>query len=243
MKQWYYSKSGEQQGPVSEAELRQRLDSHAIPPSTLVWAEGQAGWVAASTLPEFAPSPYAAPQSDEGAPLRDWSGYAASGPQVRPWIRYWAKTLDILLFSVFAGFILGFIYPELLEISDTLFGMLALVCYVLVEPVMLSTFGTTPVRALLKVRVRHQDGSRLSFKTAMVRTLKVWLRGLGLGIPLIAFFTHLTSYSRLTKDGITSWDAEGGLTVSHQHIEWWRWLLLICLLGGFIYLMVLGSEA
>jgi len=242
MKQWYYSEANEQRGPVSEAELKQLLESHAIPPAALVWSENLSGWVPANSLAEFTPSPYAAPAAEPEAG-HDWSGFVPSGPQVRPWIRYWARTLDFLLFTVIVGFFLGVIFPEFLEISDVLLGMILLVAYVFVEPIMLATFGTTPMKALFRVRVRNNDGSRLSFPAALVRMLKVWLRGLGLGIPLISLFTHLTSYNRLTREGITTWDAEGGFTVSHQTVAWWRWLLVVAIIVGFIYLMILGSEA
>mgnify|MGYP000408298758 CR=1 FL=1 len=50
MKQWYYSEANEQRGPVSEAELKQLLESRVIPPASLVWSENMSGWVAANSL-------------------------------------------------------------------------------------------------------------------------------------------------------------------------------------------------
>ncbi len=241
MKKWYYSEANEQRGPVDEADLKQLLESRTLPAASLVWSENMPSWVPANSLSEFAPSPYAAPAA-EPTTEHDWSGYVPSGPQVRPWIRYWARTLDFVLFSVLLGSILGVVYPDFLEIPDAYFGMIALVAYVFFEPVMLATFGTTPLKALFRVRIRNHDGSRLSYPTALVRTLKVWLRGLGLGIPLISLFTHISSYNRLTNKGITSWDAEGGFVVSHKDVAWWRWLIMLVSIAGFIYLMILGSE-
>lgn len=44
MTQWYYSKSGQQFGPVSEEELRLKMQSGELLPSDLVWREGMADW-------------------------------------------------------------------------------------------------------------------------------------------------------------------------------------------------------
>ena len=66
MSAWHYSKDGQQQGPVSEADLRKLIGSGSLSPTTLVWKEGLAGWVAANTLPEFSGGP---PVIPGGPPL------------------------------------------------------------------------------------------------------------------------------------------------------------------------------
>ncbi|OYV07383.1 MAG: hypothetical protein CFE26_01265 [Verrucomicrobiales bacterium VVV1] len=134
------------------------------------------------------------------------------------------------------------IWPEIEEMNDTLLGVLLLGFYNFVEPLMLSTIGTTPFKALLRIRVRNNDGSKLSYFNALSRTFSVWIRGQGLGIPIAALITSIMSYSRLSNDGITSWDQSGGFTVSHQTIQWWRWLVLILVPVGFVALIIVGSE-
>lgn len=242
MKQWFYSESNEQRGPISEAELQQLLESRVLTPATLVWSEGMRQWSPAGSLTIFAPSPYASPGANPNEQI-DWSGYTPSGSQVRPWIRYWARTVDFLIFSLLTGFVIALVHPEFLEMSDALVGMVLLVFYNLYEPVLLSLIGTTPMKALLNVRVRNREGNKLTFPEALVRMLKVWLRGLGLGIPLISLFTHITAYNRLKNQGITSWDQDGGFVISHRDVPWWRWLVLISIIVGFVGLIVLGSEA
>ena len=135
------------------------------------------------------------------------------------------------------------IWPQLAEMNDTLLGILLLLGYNFIEPAMLAGVGTTPFKALLGVRVRNNDGSKPTYFKALNRTFSVWLRGQGLGIPLFALFTGITSYNRLSRDGVTSWDRDGGYTVTHRTVTWWRWLLLIAISAGFVGLMVLGSEA
>lgn len=54
--QWYYSKSGTQHGPVTQAELQAKISSGEVAVSELVWKDGMPDWTPASRLPEFASS-------------------------------------------------------------------------------------------------------------------------------------------------------------------------------------------
>ena len=239
---WHFNDSGQQRGPVTAEAIKSLLESRKLPADTLIWSEGMVEWKPANSISEFQLSPYASPTFTSGSET-DWSGYLPSGPQVRPWVRYWARTFDFLLFALIFGGAAAMVWPEFVEMNDTLLGILLLVGYNFVEPALFAALGTTPFKALLRVRVRNNDGTKLSYQRALRRTFSIWLRGQGLGVPLIALFTSITSYSRLTRDSITWWDRDGGFTVTHQTVAWWRWLLLIALLGGFIALMTLGSEA
>lgn len=242
MQDWYYQDSGQQRGPVSSAEIRSLLAASALRSDSRVWTQGMDGWKPVGEVHEFQASPYATPAS-HALPEVDWNGYEPSGSQVRPWVRYWARTFDYLSFCMLVGIVGMFIWPEFEKMNDTLLGVLLLVVYNFLEPLMLSTLGATPFKALLRIRVRNVDGSKLSYFQALCRTFAVWIRGQGIGIPIAALVTSIMSYTRLTQDGITPWDQSGRFLVSHQVIEWWRWLILIALVAGFVALMVLGSEA
>lgn len=97
-------------------------------------------------------------------------------------------------------------------------GWLALAIYPFVEALLLSWWGTTPGKALLRVRVRKNDGRKLSYAEALSRSYSVWTRGLGLGIPLVSLFTLIGSEGKLRTSGRTSWDGAGGYVVGHQQI-------------------------
>jgi GYF domain 2/RDD family len=242
MEQWHFNDSGEQRGPVTAEEIRSLLENRKIQADTLVWSQGMADWKPAGSISEFQISPYAPPASDSADGI-DWSGYVPSGSQARPWVRYWARTFDFLLYCLIFGGIAMAIWPQMAGMNDTLLGILALLGYNFVEPALLATVGTTPFKALLRVRVRNNDGTKLNYLRGLRRTFSVWIRGQGLGILLIAIFAGINSYRRLSQDGITGWDQDGGFTVTHQTVAWWRWLLLVALLAGFASLIVLGSEA
>jgi hypothetical protein len=255
MNDWYFAKDGAQHGPVVEHVLREMLASGELPAESLVWREGMAGWQPAAECPAFAGtaapvveaevelSPYAPPAA---APASVEIPIPVSGDQVRPWIRYWARTLDTLLFALLLGFALGVVYPAAFEIHDTIFNILILGASTFIEAAFLSVFSTTPGKALLRVRVCNRDGTRLSYGAALGRSFQVFLRGLGLGIPLAALITQIVGYQTLTRDGITSWDRMGNHVVAHQEIPAWRSLLIVLAFVGLIglvgFLTYLGQR-
>lgn len=254
MGQWYYTIDGKQNGPVSETEFIKLFETAELGPDTLVWSEGLDDWTPALKIEgliptDFNPPPAPLPPSPNDVwPESNLNARPPSGsqvrhrarPWVRPWVRYWARTMDFIIFCFLAGIILGFVYPSALEIPDGLFGILLLFAYNFVEPAMFAAWGTTPGKALLRVRVRNADGGRLSYSEALTRVFKVWFRGQGLGIPIVALFTQINAYNRLTKKGKTTWDREGNISVRHQLIEAWRVVVVVLFFTGFVFLMVLG---
>jgi hypothetical protein len=63
MAQWYYSKGGEQKGPVEQQELQRLLSTGEVQPTDLVWRDGLANWQAASQVPELGAVASAQPQA------------------------------------------------------------------------------------------------------------------------------------------------------------------------------------
>lgn len=258
MNAWYFAREGQQKGPVATEELRRLLESEELPAETLVWQEGMDEWQPASETLEWTPSspapelgsaeelsPYAPPKAaPDESPIP--MAVPTSGNQVRPWIRYWARTIDIFLFALVMGFSLGFLLPAVLEINDMLFNVLLLAGMTFYEAACLALFSATPGKAMLRVRVTRPDGSRLSYGAALGRAFQVFIRGLGLGIPLVAFVTQIVGYQNLSRDGTTTWDRDGNHLVSHQSIPVWRGLLVavgvLAAFGGVGYLISLAGE-
>jgi predicted Zn finger-like uncharacterized protein len=50
---WHIVVEGEQVGPISEADVRGRLERGEIKGDTYIWKEGFADWLKVSTVPEF----------------------------------------------------------------------------------------------------------------------------------------------------------------------------------------------
>jgi len=50
---WYYSKNGQQVGPVSDFDIQAKAKSGEILPTDLVWKEGMPDWKPLSQMPEL----------------------------------------------------------------------------------------------------------------------------------------------------------------------------------------------
>lgn len=165
----------------------------------------------------------------------------AVGEQVRPWVRYWARTTDIIVFSFPMGMVLGVVWPDLMAgdnpASEWVLGFVLLLCWAFVEPLCLSVFHTTPGKALFRIRLLHRGGSEIAYGDALARSLKVWLRGMAMGLPLVSLVTLIVAHGRLKRHGRTSWDAEGMFQVVHQPVGWARTLAAVALFLAFLFVV------
>lgn len=240
MRQWYYLENDEERGAISEAELLQLFQSGVLHPDTLVWTEPLKDWIPASHITGLI-TPTPTLPLEQQVSLDSLPEYAPSGDQIRPWVRYWARVIDIVIFSVCAGILISITFPPILELPEIAFTLLLLFLYVFVEPIMLSSWGYTPGKALFRIRLRRSDGSKLPYDIALARSTKVWLRGMGLGAPIVSLFTLISAYRRLKEQGSTSWDEEGRFQISHQTIGDGRVLVAILIFGLYVALVVIGS--
>ena len=152
--------------------------------------------------------------------------------QVYPWRRYWARLFDITFIMPIYIFIIALFSPGLsygITRMDSFVGGILLLLFYLIffEPMMLSSFGTTPGKALLGIKIRALSGKKISYTTAMRRGFLVWLSGMGMGIPFIALLTMIFAYRRLKRNGITNWDEKCGINVIHDQLSIFRVILFI----------------
>lgn len=167
---------------------------------------------------------------------------SSEASQAQPWLRFGARVIDYYLNTLnlffIIGFFIGFAAPQAFEglnlmlgnfFYSIIFGMVFMFIWVYIEAQLLCSWGTTPGRWVLGIVLRDSNGQKLSFSDALKRSFSVWLRGMGIGLPLISLVTVLESYNELTKKGITSWDQDGGFVVSHQRIGLFKIILAILL--------------
>jgi uncharacterized RDD family membrane protein YckC len=163
-----------------------------------------------------------------------------TGPQIRPWVRYAARMIDVMIWAFPAGFLIGVFAPHLLgddPSGDYALGWLVVLMWVFVEPLCLSVFGTTPGKWLLRIRLVCNGTQELSYGRALKRSVMVWWRGMGAGMPLIGLITLIVAYSKLKNQGRTSWDADGDFTVTHTKIGVGRTVLVFVLMFFYFFLM------
>lgn len=148
------------------------------------------------------------------------------GREHHPWRRFFARVLDTFVFSIIVIFLVAFIlssYPEqakkVSNITESIWAiyLVITVLNILIESIFLSRFGATPVKWVFGISVKSNNGSNLSFHEALHRSVLVWVKGLGLGIPIVQLITMNAAYKCLLKSGRTSWDREIGIVIQHQN--------------------------
>jgi len=140
---------------------------------------------------------------------------------VHPWIRFWARSFDVLLVAVPVGSAWWLWFPptEITWLGAMLFGMAVLFFDLLIEPVLISRLATTPGKWVFSIRVTNPGGSLLSFEQALRRSDMVWAKGLGAGTPLVGQFLMAAQHYELSANAKTFWDEEGGFEVQHRAIR------------------------
>ena len=145
--------------------------------------------------------------SDQPGPF-DLSADAA--PTVsHPWRRFFARTLDYALCGLPCLFVLRW-HPESSTLVNLLNGYIAYGTQLVLEPLLLSTWGYTPGKWIFGLQVRDWNGNLLSFGQALDRTLGVFRRGEGYGIPFYNLYRNYKCYRRCADWEPMEW--EEGLT-------------------------------
>ncbi|MDF2909112.1 MAG: hypothetical protein K0R34_4433 [Herbinix sp.] len=126
-----------------------------------------------------------------------------------PWIRFFARSVDMniytLLLTAFAQLLLRF-NSENITFGALLDSFIAYGIMLLLEPLLLSTWGTTPGKWLFGLVVRDIEGNKLSYKKASARTWGVFGAGCGYNIPIFNLYRHYKSYKICTEAEPLSWE-------------------------------------
>jgi len=169
------------------------------------------------------------------------SSSSESPPFTRPWIRYWARLFDLYVFNFVCGLFLGIVVPRFVETTNEIvLSMILCFAWIFVEALILSSFQTTPGKWLFKINLKATSGAQINFSQALTRSLKVWWRGLGTGFPFASLITLIIAHNNLKKEGITSWDRDGNLTVNHAELSIPRVLVAI---GFFVLFLILIAAS
>jgi len=178
--------------------------------------------------------------SSQQPPVLPRNKRSAVCQEPRPWVRFWARTLDLCLLYFVTGFMFGLLFPEFTNRmikagSPFAFGFFILPFVVIFEALIIACFENTPAKAILKTKITNPEGNSLSFVEALKRSFYIYFVGYAMGIPLISFATYFLQYKKLKKDKKTSWDNKYNLSVVHSHIGGLRITAYVglCLVASF----------
>ncbi len=125
-----------------------------------------------------------------------------------PWRRYFARGIDSSIYGILVGVLLVKIAGEglLWNIFGTYVGLLiGYIITIIVEPYLLSRFGTTLGKRFFSIRVLQENGEKLTLAQARKRTFSLFRYGLGYGIPIYSEIRHIMSYGKCKRSELV-WD-------------------------------------
>ena len=162
--------------------------------------------------------------------------------RLRSSLRLWARLLD--LFLVYLATLAVILAGDLLTVSQIRTDLHVLIQQVLpaavlmvLETFLISAFGTTPGKWLLRVRVLREGGGRIPLKISLYRALTVLWRGVGFGIVPINILMMAFSQATLLNTGKTAWDRECGLRLEYGKMDGNRVVLIIAIVLAAVALM------
>lgn len=205
-KVWFYIKDRQQKGPIGFFELTKLLEQGVLNGETYLWTEGADGWEMAKTIEGL--KQYGTVNSSAVISKSE----AAPPPPIKSIVSFLAKIFDLALFTVLLStFISIFSLNLILKTPKMILFIIYLLLWNIIEPIMLSIFGTTIGKSLFNIKIKCVNGELMNFITAFKRNLFI-----------------MTPRKDLRKRVRTIWDEKSGTIVLYGSVSIPRKLLGFC---------------
>ena len=221
MTAWWYADGDKKIGPVALDELQRRFEKGLVIGTSLVWREGLESWQPLNSVDELHMFQTAIPP-----PLPPKSDFLASR-----WSRFFARTFDywceVALVVACFVFVLATYSPTFAAWLATpgaplLFVIICLPIALALDAFLYRIFGNTPGKAMLGLVCVTSTGKALSFSQYLARNISIWIKGFGLGVPIVNLFTMAYQHRRLGRGQQASYDEATGTKVVSKPIGWLR---------------------
>jgi uncharacterized RDD family membrane protein YckC len=248
-REWWFVKDGNRYGPHTIDDLKPKLIAGEISASTRVWHKGMDSWSKMADLDELnatlkeCPPPISEDEPETNIALPGFGSPTSNQlttplNPAGPWSRFFARGCDLLVFNFMGWFMIGFIFPEIVEsqIFENLFfvNFISLPLALLIEVPVLALTGGTLGKMFFGISLRRQDGKKLTTGEVFHRNLSLWINGFCLGIPIINLFFLAKNYKIAKAGNRCPWDETFSHNVRQASIGPFRWS------AGFVcYLLVI----
>ncbi len=246
--EYHLSIADKNSGPFSQFTIIERIRNRELTGEELIWRKGFDQWIPLKAADDFASYwPISEETLIKADEARQLARIELDTPQ--PWLRLWARVVDLACFFICAGMIVGSALPAdfsekiTTEPARTIMFLLGMMmAFTLIEAFSLSRSGTTLGKALLRIQVRRKDGKLPTLRHALQRSAIVsaytfifLMLPMPLGIlPIILLAWWFCT--RLTRTRTTPWDEASDCRVEHGEPEAWRYLVL----GGIVLMVMAG---
>lgn len=130
----------------------------------------------------------------------------------RPWLRFWARVLDLLVFDT----LLNVLLP--LEALNRMFSRMFLlfIFMLMIEPLQIYFFGTTLGKWLFGIKLIKKSGAKISYRDALRRSMLVWSKGYAGNLPFLSYLSMMMTYQTVLDTGTILWDEKYGFKMIHS---------------------------
>jgi len=164
------------------------------------------------------------------------------------WRRVGARWFDFLLYQLLLLIVFrmgGMPFlpnPEVPQSGMAIIGLLLPV--IIMEGALLSSLGYTPGKWLMALKVTDREGKILTTGQATMRSLRVWVLGMGMRNGLLIIFGHLFNLWVVKKRGVPLWDVSSGFRVPGRTLSTQRMVTFWILAGALfsIFWILLWPE-
>lgn len=227
-------KDGEKCGPFEDYEVREMIRAGKVEGTTRVWHEGAEGWMTAREVAVLSGEFEKKEQLPPPLPLEM--------PQFRAWRRLGARFFDYVLYSMILNGIFKLMGAKVVMGPDSSGWLVIAILLpaILMEGALVSSFGFTPGKWLLALRVETRLRNKLTTGQGLIRSMRVWILGMGMMLPILMLLGHCISLWFGLKKGGLLWDLQSGFQVSNHRLSQGKiivyWILLVAVLGGNVAL-------
>jgi uncharacterized RDD family membrane protein YckC len=202
--------NGVRTGPFAPYDIEGRLTRDELSADQPAWHDGMPSWGTLGDMPQFA-GVLARRGEHEAEVTRLRSVPPPLPPQPLLLRRFFARWLDFNIIHLLWWAGLALAQQDLTKIYLNPWMLLGpLLPWLLIEALLLRRLATTPGKFLLGLEVRNLDGSNLSLRQALLRTLRVLSLGLGLRLPILMLACQGMSAWLTWRYGASLWDLAPG---------------------------------
>ncbi len=211
----------EKSGPFETFDVRDRIDAGELTEETLCWYQGAPSWLPLGEVAQFetmfdqvedlsdlvVPPPIPDSVKIQTQKIKEALAEELSkAPPLCAVRRFFARMHDFLLYMVL---IFAVFQEKVIEMgrSDSVLPLLAIgFSYVLLDAIMVHLWKGSPGKFLLGLRTTDALGHAIPLKFSVLRSLRVWILGMGMGIVTIWPFSLGISWFMSRRFGYFLWD-------------------------------------
>lgn len=139
-----------------------------------------------------------------------------------PWRRYLARNLDRILYFL----PIALLFPAMFESPGiVLASILNILLMLVLEPLFLHLFCTTPGKAIFGIRVTDIEGNRLPYLQALNRTFDVLWHGTAFQIPYLSAYFEYKCLKTTEAEESLPWEQDSELTFKDD--KNWRYFVFL----------------